>query len=209
MSSRRPHRAPRALFAGVALSLTASLGCWEQWSNDWFPQMKWQKAVQAFEDVGHGDQEQGFVPPEGSVPIDGGEAPVSNVIDAAADVLVNPRPANLASIANGRVQYERFCSTCHGATGLGDGPVSMTGKLNGPLAGVLAVAGPTSIARIRSDGHIYTTIRYGRRRMPSYSRIPAEDRWDIVNYLRYLENPNLGNASREIADQPNPTGGLQ
>ena len=42
------------------------------------------------------------------------------------------------------------------------------------------------IARVRSDGHIYTTIRYGRRRMPGYARIAREDRWDIVNYVRYL-----------------------
>jgi len=26
--------------------------------------------------------------------------------------------------------------------------------------------------------------------MPNYSRIQSDDRWDIVNYLRYLENPN-------------------
>lgn len=191
MSSRRTtFRLSRSLFTLVALALTSMVGCWEQWSNDWFPQMKWQKAVQAYEEVTHGNQRQGFIPPEGTVPIDGGEAPISNIIDAASDVLVNPRPANLDSIENGRLQYERFCSTCHGMTGLGDGPVSMTGEINGPLAGVLAIAGPASIARIRSDGHIYTTIRYGRRRMPGYNRIQPDDRWDIVNYLRYLENPN-------------------
>jgi len=191
LSSRRTtFRLSRSLFTLVALALTSMVGCWEQWSNDWFPQMKWQKAVQAYEEVTHGDQRQGFIPPEGTVPIDGGEAPISNIIDAASDVLVNPRPANLDSIENGRLQYERFCSTCHGMTGLGDGPVSMTGEINGPLAGVLAIAGPASIARIRSDGHIYTTIRYGRRRMPGYNRIQPDDRWDIVNYLRYLENPN-------------------
>ncbi len=190
MSSRRTQRLSRSLFVLVALSLTSMVGCWEQWSNDWFPQMKWQEAVQAFEEVTHDGQRQGFIPPEGSVPIDGGEAPVSNVIDAASDVLVNPRSANLESIENGRVQYERFCAVCHGLKGLGDGPVSMTGEINGPLAGVLAIAGPMSIARIRSDGHIYTTIRYGRRRMPGYNRIQPDDRWDIVNYLRYLENPN-------------------
>ncbi|MFV1978503.1 MAG: cytochrome c [Myxococcota bacterium] len=190
MSSRRTQRLSRSLFALIALSLTTMVGCWEQWSNDWFPQMKWQKAVQAYEEVTHAGQEQGFVPPEGTVPIDGGEAPVSNVIDAASDVLVNPRPANFASIENGRVQYERFCATCHGLGGLGDGPVSVTGEISGPLAGVLALAGPMSIARIRSDGHIYTTIRYGRRRMPNYNRIQPDDRWDIVNYLRYLGNPN-------------------
>jgi mono/diheme cytochrome c family protein len=191
LSSRRAVlRLSRSLFVLIALSLTTMVGCWEQWSNDWFPQMKWQKAVQPFEEVIHADQREGFTPPEGTVPIDGGEAPVSNIIDAASDVLVNPQLANLGSIQNGQVQFERFCSTCHGMQGLGDGPVSVTGEINGPLAGVLAVAGPTSIARIRSDGHIYTTIRYGRRRMPNYGRIQSGDRWDIVNYLRYLENPN-------------------
>lgn len=191
MSSREAGiRLSRSLFALVALSLTTMVGCWEQWSNEWFPQMKWQKAVQAFEEVTYADQGQGFTPPDGTVPIDGGEAPVSNIIDAASDVLVNPNPANFESIENGRVRFERFCAACHGLGGLGDGSVSVTGEVNGPLAGVLALAGPTSIARIRSDGHIYTTIRYGRRRMPNYSRIQSGDRWDIVNYLRYLENPN-------------------
>ena len=32
----------------------------------------------------------------------------------------------------------------------------------------------------------YATIRYGRRRMPSYQRIDENSRWDIVNYVRYL-----------------------
>jgi len=191
LSSRKTAlRLSRSLFVLVALSLTTMVGCWEQWSNDWFPQMKWQKAVQAFEEVTYADQGQGFTPPEGTVPIDGGEAPVSNIIDAASDVLVNPHPASFKSIENGRVQFERFCAACHGLGGLGDGSVSVTGEISGPLAGVLALAGPTSIARIRSDGHIYTTIRYGRRRMPSYNRIQSDDRWDIVNYPRYLENAN-------------------
>jgi len=61
----------------------------------------------------------------------------------------------------------------------------------GPFAGVLPIAGPASIARIRSEGHIYNTIRYGRRRMPSYQRIPSEDRWDIVNYVKYINQPGV------------------
>jgi hypothetical protein len=43
------------------------------------------------------------------------------------------------------------------------------------------------VVKARTDGHIYTTIRYGRRRMPTYGRIPSRDRWDIVNYVRYLD----------------------
>ena len=56
----------------------------------------------------------------------------------------------------------------------------------GPLAAVLPIGGPGNIATLRSDGHLYTTIRYGRRRMPAYKRIPSQDRWDIVNYIRYM-----------------------
>lgn len=182
MSRRRLLRISRTFWALVGLLLTGSLGCWEQWSEDWFPQMKWQKTVQAFEDVDFRGQHQGFSPPEGTVPITGGEAPVSNVVDAASDHLVNPRPMSLESLENGRTNFERYCVACHGESGMGDGPVSMAGPQQGPFAGVL----PLVVAGARSDGHVYTTIRYGRRRMPSYSRIPSNDRWDIVNYVRYL-----------------------
>jgi mono/diheme cytochrome c family protein len=186
LSSASARRIPR-LLAGLVLSLLAgSVGCWEQWSNEWFPQMKWQPAVQAFEAVNHGGRVEGFLPPEGSVPIDGGEAPVSLVDDAEADRLTNPRPTSLESLENGRARFATYCAPCHGPAGMGDGTVSMTGPLRGPFAAVLPINGPASLAKMRSDGHIYTTIRYGRRRMPGYARMPSEDRWDIVNYLRYL-----------------------
>ena len=51
---------------------------------------------------------------------------------------------------------------------------------------VLPVGGPTSMAKIFSDGHIYTTISTGRGRMPNYKRIPPRERWDLVNFLRDL-----------------------
>ena len=59
-----------------------------------------------------------------------------------------------------------------------------------------------SIAKIRTDGHIYSTIRYGRRRMPSYHRISSDDRWDIVNYVRYLNEP-----TKLAAGDGKPAGG--
>ena len=175
-------RLSRGLFATLALMLTGSLGCWEQWSESWFPQMKWQKAVQAYERLDFAQRDGAFLPPEGSVPIGGGDAPVANIEDPALDRLVNPRPMSLASLDNGRKQFMTYCVTCHGKDGNGDGPVSITSPLQGPFAGVL----PLAVAAARSDGHIYTTIRYGRRRMPSYGRIPSTDRWDIINYVRYM-----------------------
>ncbi|MGE4649514.1 MAG: hypothetical protein AAEJ53_01385, partial [Myxococcota bacterium] len=48
MSSPERRHSP-ALVAVSVLLLCFSVGCWEQWSEDWFPQMKRQKAVQAFE----------------------------------------------------------------------------------------------------------------------------------------------------------------
>jgi len=178
-------RISRSLFAAVALMLTGSLGCWEQWSESWFPQMKWQKAVQAFERLDFKGSDAAWLPAEGAVAVDSLEAPVENTEDPALDKLVNPRPMSLASLDNGRKWYMTYCVTCHGPTGGGDGPVSITGPLKGPFAGVL----PLAVVAARSDGHVYTTIRYGRRRMPSYKRIPSADRWDIVNYVRYMTQP--------------------
>jgi mono/diheme cytochrome c family protein len=187
LSSRSGRRVGRGLSA-LAVSLAAgALGCWEQWSNDWFPQMKWQPAVQAFERPLHGAGPNPLTPPEGSVPVEGFEPPVSPDDDARANALANPRPATVGSLENGRQHYERYCSPCHGVRGDGRGPVSMTGPLQGPIAAVLPLVGPGGLARIRSDGHLYITIRYGRRRMPNYRRIPPDDRWDIVNWLRYLD----------------------
>jgi mono/diheme cytochrome c family protein len=184
--SSRSFRFARTVFLLVALMLTGSIGCWEQWSNNWFPQMKWQPAVQAFERVEWQGRLEGFVPPEGTVPITGGEADNSLMTDDEAATLVNPRSRSLASVQNGKAQYETYCITCHGASGLGDGPVSISGEIAGPFIGVLPIAGPASVAKVRSEGHIYNTIRYGRRRMPNYRRISSEDRWDIVNYVMYI-----------------------
>lgn len=193
MSKRRALRLSRTFFAGTALLLTTTVGCWEQWSDTWFPQMKRQKAVQAFEEVLYAGRVENLSPPEGTVPVGSTTPPHMGQYDIAAqNALQNPRPMSLASLENGRTQFARYCATCHGEGGLGDGPVSRTGKqggpAGGPIIGVMALAGPASVAKIYSDGHIYATIRYGMRRMPAYSRIPSDDRWDIVNYIRYFND---------------------
>ena len=90
MSSRNALRRSRTYFLLLALALTGSLGCWEQWSNSWFPQMKWQPAVQAFERVEWQGRVEGFLPPEGSIPISGGEADNTQMTDAEADAMVEP-----------------------------------------------------------------------------------------------------------------------
>lgn len=190
MSKRSPRTRVHAAFALCLLLLTGPLGCWEQWSVEWFPQMKWQDAVQPFERLDFRGRDAAFLPPEGSVPIHGIEPRFERLDIATADALVNPSdPNDFRSLVNGEAKYRIYCLPCHGPTGLGDGPVSMTGEIMGPFAGVFPLVGTTGI---RSDGYIYNVIRLGGGgapgfRMPSYDRIPAADRWDIVNYVRYLD----------------------
>jgi hypothetical protein len=186
-------------------------GCWEQWSVTWWPQMKWQKAVQAFEATGATSAEGGFgalQPPEGTIPIDGAVKP-SDLQPAETEALKNPRVASLGSLDNGKKQFEIFCSPCHGLTGLADGPVAGAPFGKGPFLGVLPIAGPVGgqITKNLTDGHIYTVISQGIRRMPAYRRIPPDHRWDIVNYVRYMNGqPSAGT---QTASAPAPQGGAQ
>lgn len=204
--SPRKHRRADALFALSLALISGNVACWEQWSEEWFPQMKWQRAIQAFERVPHETAGKPalnpFMPPEGAVP-QGAEPPVIPRLkpedmneqtlaayDAAVATFVNPtrpdpaQPVAFQSLVRGKELWRIYCQTCHGVAGMGDGPVSMANlEKPGPFAGVFPVVTATS----RSDGYIYNLIRGGGDRMPSYQRIAPEDRWHLVNYTRHLQ----------------------
>ncbi|MEN8181413.1 MAG: hypothetical protein ABFS46_02640, partial [Myxococcota bacterium] len=82
--------------AGLLLA-SLTLAC-EQNSAEWFPHMKKQIAIQSFEEVasldgaafGPGIGPGAFSPPEGTVPIGGGEPRIGRLDIPAADALVNP-----------------------------------------------------------------------------------------------------------------------
>lgn len=84
-------------------------------------------------------------------------------------------------IERGQERYEIFCAPCHGLTGDGEGIVTQYGM---PV--------PTSFhdpaLRDESTGYYFTVITNGTRIMPSYAaRIPVEDRWAIIAYVRALQ----------------------
>ncbi len=179
---------PISSLAVIALLAVGSVGC-EQMSSAWFPQMKKQPAIQAFESTEvnqvQGDatvraNNSGFMPPEGAVAINAER----HLTAAEGETLLNPIPEweRAAHFANGKKQYETFCSPCHGVKGDAQGPIAPV------IQGVMPLIG---LVRAYTDGHIYTTIRLGGLggfgRMPSYKRIQSEDRWDIVTYIRYLD----------------------
>ncbi len=98
----------------------------------------------------------------------------------------NPVPADEASLARGKEYFDTACALCHGATGEGTGPFSGF-LVRYPPANLVEA---DSNARQISDGAIFLTITKGiEGRMPSLlENLPgAEMRWDVVNYVRLLQ----------------------
>ena len=75
--------------------------------------------------------------------------------------------------------YDKHCKSCHGKSGLGDGPKSKELDTD---------TGDFSIAKFQdqSDGELFYKTTVGRDDMPAYDKKIAsdEDRWLIVNYMR-------------------------
>lgn len=127
--------------------------------------------------------------PAGSVPLESPvgryEPPIANTeaaLRAAGDTMTNPLPATEAVLARGREVFATYCFVCHGAEGQGNGPIVEPG-VKFPMGPSLMIPGTVA----RSDGYIYAIIRAGRGLMPSYRRIPPDDRWAVVHYLRQLQ----------------------
>lgn len=99
-------------------------------------------------------------------------------------VATNPLPVNDELRARGEDRYKIFCAPCHGELANGKG---VTARYFNPP--------PPSfyLDRLKNepDGFYYDVITNGYGQMFSYaSRIPIEDRWAIVAYIRELqENP--------------------
>ena len=95
----------------------------------------------------------------------------------------NPVAASPASMTAGKKLYDAQCASCHGTSGKGDGKA---GALLKPL--------PSDLTDVdwrhgQTDGEIFTIIRDGAQQtgMRAYgSRIPTNDIWNLVNYVRSL-----------------------
>lgn len=98
--------------------------------------------------------------------------------------LSNPITASESVLANGHRIYTAYCSTCHGETGIGDGP-----------AGAALDPSPSNIQRLprmpmmSSDAYLYWTVAEGglpiQTGMPAFKQMLTSDEiWSVILYLR-------------------------
>lgn len=162
----------------VALAGLAAAGCDDQVKYvPWFETMTEQPAIQTYE-------EQPLPPPEGAVPVGGVERYDLATADTA---LRNPLQPSPALLERGRVQYGRFCLPCHGETGAGNGPVVSSAASPNRLPPIATLNLLSERARALSDGYMWGMIQNGRGLMPAYDRVPREERWALVLYVRELQ----------------------
>ena len=150
----------------------------------WFATMRHQRSVNPY-------SQPARPPVPGTVPVTGAEP--DSLPAAAAERLVNARTRTAESLNRGKWVYATYCLVCHGEAGKGDGPISAT--VGGPFPGIRDLT--DAVARGRSDGYLFGMIinaaAMGRIVMPRYGdKIHGADRWDLVNYVRQLQQLAVG-----------------
>lgn len=98
--------------------------------------------------------------------------------------LSNPLPQTSATIERGGKVYEDNCASCHGVTGLGDGPA---GRSLSPPAANLAWLSRMPMSRW--DPFMYWTVAEGGApfgtAMPSFKASLSEtDTWAVIAYIQ-------------------------
>ena len=96
----------------------------------------------------------------------------------ASDTVVNPLANSPTAAADGQRIYDGTCQTCHGPSGSGD-----AGR-GGPA---LNTAG---LKHGNTDADLFRTIRNGvaGTQMPPYKGLRDEQVWQIVSYIRSVQN---------------------
>ncbi|MDA1188743.1 MAG: CopD family protein, partial [Chloroflexi bacterium] len=105
----------------------------------------------------------------------------ADVGDTGDTALTNPILPDAVSIARGEELYMQSCTTCHGVTGLGDGPAA-AGLQPPPLDLTIHVP-------LHPDRALFGFIKNGvpGTAMPVWGEsLSDEDIWHLVNYLRTI-----------------------
>jgi len=130
-------------------------------------------------------------PVRGTVPASEGELAATASGRLGADLVAtrardeaakeNPYPITMALLRHGQERFDIYCAPCHSPLGDGDGMVARRGFPHPPSY---------HIDRLRNapDRHFYDVMTHGYGIMRPYAdRVPPEDRWAIVAYIRALQ----------------------
>ena len=98
-----------------------------------------------------------------------------------AQRLKNPEPVNAETIESGRELFQRFCASCHGAGGKGDGGMALSGGTPSDLTDETWDYGST-------DGEIFVAVRDGvSSDMLSYKdKLTDKQIWQVVGFVRSI-----------------------
>jgi mono/diheme cytochrome c family protein len=101
----------------------------------------------------------------------------------AAKAVKNPVASTPASITAGAAAYKKYCAFCHGVAGKGDGPLAPKDAQPADLTDAKWDHGAT-------DADIFNVIQNGagpNSKMVAFKgKMPDQDMWHIVNFLRSL-----------------------
>jgi len=102
--------------------------------------------------------------------------------DKARTHLKNPIAYSPLIEEEGKIIYNKFCASCHGVTGQGDGKVVEWGNFPTP--------GPyTTKHKDATEGQMFYSITYGKGLMgPHASILSKEERWKVIHYVQTLQN---------------------
>jgi mono/diheme cytochrome c family protein len=108
----------------------------------------------------------------------GAQAPAAN-----AKTMKNPVPPSAASVTAGAATFKKYCAFCHGPEAKGEGPLAPKDSHPPNLTDAKWDHGDT-------DGEIFTLIANGAGGtsvMKGFKgKMPDQDLWNVVNYLRSL-----------------------
>jgi len=126
------------------------------------------------------------MPVEGTVPRSYTSYPFDEdgdaAVEAAGKALVNPLVPTLEVLERGQKLFNRYCRTCHGLEGDGDGPIV------GPNLFPAPTSLQTDTVREFPDGRIFHVITRGQNSMPSYAdKLTPDERWTTIHYVRALQ----------------------
>ena len=102
-------------------------------------------------------------------------------VPAADKAKANPVANDDANLKLGMTSWNKNCASCHGKTGLGDGPKGRMCKTHPGNFSDAAFQGGT-------DGELFYRTKVGRGEMPAYDKkIPENEMWALVHYMRSLK----------------------